>query len=98
MDVQDLNERGMETAIAQELEISMLCSSLISLNICPNLVLVSTVFQSEFGPPDCVWRNPVRNPFLLNGNKGEIMMLFFSLIRIVSSSLLFFNSNFLFFQ
>ena len=69
MDVLDLNERGMETAIAQELEISMLCSSLVSLNICPNLVLVSSVFQSEYGPPNNLWRNPQRSGMFLTENK-----------------------------
>ena len=69
MDVLDLNERGMETSIAQELEISMLCSSLVSLNICPNLVLVSSVFQSEFGAPNNLWRNPQRNGLVLRENK-----------------------------
>jgi hypothetical protein len=67
MDVADLNERGMEAAIAQELEISMLCSSLISLNICPNLVQVSSVFQSEFPAPDSIWRNEIKRPPLLGG-------------------------------
>ena len=65
MDVLDLNERGMEAAIAQELEISMLCSTLNSLNICPNLVLVSSVFQSEYSAPDCLWRNTQKNNLLL---------------------------------
>ena len=67
MDVNDLNARGMETAISQELEISMLCSSLITLNICPNLVLVSSVFQSEYPPPDFAWRSGSRVPPLLMG-------------------------------
>lgn len=67
MDVDDLNARGMETAISQELEISMLCSSLITLNICPNLVLVSSVFQSEYPPPDFLWRSKSRVPPLLMG-------------------------------
>ena len=67
MDVDDLNARGMDTAISQELEISMLCSSLITLNICPNLVLVSSVFQSEYPPPDFLWRSKSRVPPLLMG-------------------------------
>jgi len=40
MDVEDLDARGMGDAVAQELEVSLLCSSLVSLRICPNLVQV----------------------------------------------------------
>ena len=36
----DLDARGMGDAVAQELEVSLLCSSLVSLRICPNLVQV----------------------------------------------------------
>ena len=72
MDVEDLNNRNMETAIAQELEISMLCSSLVSLNICPNLVQVYSVFQSEFSPPEFAWRNGSRVPPLLKAGELSI--------------------------
>lgn len=89
MDVNDLNARGMETAISQELEISMLCSSLITLNICPNLVLVSSVFQSEFPPPDFLWRSRSRVPPLLLGLGEDNIIRCYLHLR--SSELLFFN-------
>lgn len=55
MDVDDLRERDMELAITQELEIAMLCSSLVSLNICPNLVLVHSLFQSKYPAVEALW-------------------------------------------
>ena len=65
MDLEDLEERDMAVAVAQELEISMICSSLISLNICPNLVQVFSIFQSECGAPrGTLWKDkgPKRSP------------------------------------
>jgi hypothetical protein len=57
MDVDDLYDRGIEEEITQELEITMLCSSLVSLNICPNLVQVFSCFRSDYSIPDRLWRN-----------------------------------------
>ena len=90
MDVNDLNARGMETAISQELEISMLCSSLITLNICPNLVLVSSVFQSEFPPPDFLWRSRSRVPPLLLGlGEDNIIRCYLHFINLIYFIMLF---------
>jgi hypothetical protein len=90
MDVNDLNARGMETAISQELEISMLCSSLITLNICPNLVLVSSVFQSEFPPPDFLWRSRSRIPPLLLGlGEDNIIRCYLHVIILIYFIMLF---------
>ena len=55
MNVQQLIEDGMDCAIRQELEISLLCSSSVTLNICPNLVLIHSLFQSEFPVPESIW-------------------------------------------
>jgi serine/threonine protein kinase len=57
MDILDLRERDMELAISQELEASMLCSALVSLNICPNLLLVRSMFQSAVPPPTTLWKS-----------------------------------------
>jgi hypothetical protein len=56
MNVNDLADRGMDLAISQELEISMLCSSLLDLHICPNLVKIHSVFQAAYDAPDELWR------------------------------------------
>mmetsp|Transcript_205 Transcript_205/g.460 ORF Transcript_205/g.460 Transcript_205/m.460 type:complete len:1254 (+) Transcript_205:3-3764(+) len=55
MDIIDLGSKGMSTSVVQEVEISLLCSSLLTLNICPNLVEVHSLFQSELGAPVTVW-------------------------------------------
>ena len=56
MDMIDLQERDVADSIARELEISMLCSSLVSLNICPNLLQVYSLFQSEYPPCSSLWK------------------------------------------
>lgn len=55
MDVKDLSARGMETAITTELEISMLCSALNTLHICPNMVKIHSVFQSDRDVSKKLW-------------------------------------------
>lgn len=55
MDIDDMRDREMTLAVTQELEISMLCSTLTQLNICPNLVQVHSMFQSKFAAPESVW-------------------------------------------
>lgn len=55
MDIDDLTKRGMNNMISKELEISMLCSSLVDLKICPNLVQIYSIFRSECGVPDSLW-------------------------------------------
>jgi len=62
MDIDDLTKRGMNNMISKELEISMLCSSLVDLKICPNLVQIYSIFRSECGIPDTLWRQkPEKN-------------------------------------
>lgn len=55
MDVADLQKRGMEEAVARELDLSLVCSSLAMLNICPNLVQVHAVFRSPYPAPVSFW-------------------------------------------
>ena len=57
MDLDDLRRRDMDFAVTQELEVSMLCSSLLDLHICPNMLKIHSVFQSCYGPPEALWRN-----------------------------------------
>ena len=52
MDITDLQRRNMESSLSQELQISMVTSSLVSLNICPNLVQIYSVFKSEYKEPE----------------------------------------------
>jgi hypothetical protein len=61
MDVVDLEERGMDLAVRQETEVALLCSALVSLNICPNLVLIHSIFQSSAAVSDVLWNNPQRS-------------------------------------
>ena len=49
--VEDLLDREMDEVIQKELEISMLCSSLVTLKICPNFVLVYSLFKSKCPAP-----------------------------------------------
>jgi hypothetical protein len=51
VDIDDMQERDMEDAIIQELAISMICSLLKTMNICPNLVQVYSLFQAANAPP-----------------------------------------------
>lgn len=59
MDIDDLNERDAGALVAQEIEISLLCSSLVTLNICPNLVVVRSIFQSSLGVSTSLWGKKV---------------------------------------
>lgn len=61
MDVVDLEERGMDLAVRQETEVALLCSALVTLNICPNLVLIHSIFQSSAPVSDALWNNPQRS-------------------------------------
>lgn len=56
MDIDDLEDRGMEIAISKELLISILCSSLVVLNICPNLVKVYGSFKYDADPSNILWQ------------------------------------------
>lgn len=79
MDVEDLLARGMDVAITQELQISLLCSSLVNLKICPNLVQVYSLFQADFDAPLKLWdgrrslqdlRNMAQNGTVRKQNTG----------------------------
>lgn len=56
-DVIDLKSRGIEEAISKELEIAMICSSLSTLRICPNLVQIYSIFQSPYGVVEKLWES-----------------------------------------
>jgi hypothetical protein len=56
MDIQDLVDRGVEESISRELEISMVTSSLVSLNISPNFIQVYSVFTSQYPPSATFWK------------------------------------------
>ena len=55
MDINDMNKRGMEEVIAQEIEISLLCSGLNILNICPNVLRMNSIFVSKYPVPRPHW-------------------------------------------
>jgi serine/threonine protein kinase len=55
MDINDLNLRGVQSAIEQELRISILCSNLSLMNVCPNMIRVFEVFQTNADPSKIVW-------------------------------------------
>jgi len=73
MDMLDLQERGVADSIARELEISMLCSSLVTLNVCPNLLQIYSIFEADFPPCSRLWKRgnnlvfPSTQPQLLEG-------------------------------
>jgi hypothetical protein len=48
MDLKELLDQSLEAVATVELVISRLCSSLISLNICPNMIKVYSVFRSDY--------------------------------------------------
>ncbi len=58
MDVKDMIDRGMEQAIAKEIEITLLCSSLMKFRICPQMIRVFNIFQSNFDPSEKLWKGP----------------------------------------
>jgi serine/threonine protein kinase len=70
MDIIDLSSKGMATAVVQEVQIALLCSSLLSLNICPNLVEVHSLFQSELGAPASVWNGEAKSKVNLRRQIG----------------------------
>ena len=72
MDVNELRDRDMELAVKQELEVSLLCSSLVSLNICPNLVLVHSIFQSQHPVSDSLWNS--KRPCPADGSDYNIII------------------------
>jgi serine/threonine protein kinase len=64
MNVDDLCDRGMDVVVINELEISMLCSAMVALNICPNLVQIYSIFRTGFDAPAELWNNTTLSPQL----------------------------------
>lgn len=57
MDVHDMKIRGVLNAVEQELRISILCSNLSVMSICPNMIQVFSVFQTAVDPSKVVWKS-----------------------------------------
>lgn len=57
INLKEMRERDMEDAITQELTISLICSSLNTLRICPNLVKIHTLFQAPYSPLSELWES-----------------------------------------
>lgn len=55
MNINELTARGVGAAIGNEIEISIVASSLVSLNITPNLIKIYSTFQSMYPPSDNSW-------------------------------------------
>ena len=64
MDIDDLRERDMVLAVTQEIQISLLCSSMVTLAICPNLVEVYSLFQANYNVPTQFWKDKKPGPGL----------------------------------
>lgn len=64
MDLDDLEEKGMSEVVAQELEISMVCSSLNTMRISPNFVLINSLFRSAKMVPGNMWNSTSPVPLL----------------------------------
>jgi hypothetical protein len=75
MDIDDLKARDMQSAITQELQISMLTSSLVTLKICPNLVQIYSLFQSDYGAPVSVWTKAPPKSLMIARNKAAKLPL-----------------------
>jgi len=91
MDIDDLKSRAMDVAITQELKISLLCSALVNLKICPNLVQVYSLFQADCDAPSKLWgakrsfedmRNPLtRRSGAIDMRKGDVTLGSYQYIR-----------------
>lgn len=57
MDVHDLEARDMGDAVTKEIEISLACSSLSNLHVCPNLLQVYSLFRSDCPVPSTLWNS-----------------------------------------
>lgn len=55
MNITDLVERDMQDCILQELDISLLCSSLLAMRICPNMIRIYQTFRSGFNLHQECW-------------------------------------------
>lgn len=91
MDIDDLKSRAMDVAITQELKISLLCSALVNLKICPNLVQVYSLFQADCDAPGKLWgakrsfedmRNPAtRRSGAIDMKKADVTLGSYQYIR-----------------
>jgi serine/threonine protein kinase len=60
MDLLDLSQRGQDVLVGvlqNELAISIMCSRLVTLGVCPCLPLISRLFTSPFPVPSKLWDN-----------------------------------------
>ena len=71
MNVTDLQARDMGQAVTKELEISLACSSLAALHVCPNLVKVFSLFRSECPVPPGLWNSSSTTPPMPTPAFGE---------------------------
>lgn len=55
MNITDLVERDMQECVLQELDISLLCSSLLAMRICPNMIRIYQTFRSTFNVHQEYW-------------------------------------------
>jgi len=64
MDINLIDSLGQKEVIAAEMAVSMLLSSLVRRNICPNFVVTRNFFISQYEPPSTLWGNETRpKPF-----------------------------------
>lgn len=72
MDMEDMAAREMDACIAQELSISLVCSALRSLKICPNLLQIQKIFRSAYPIPADVYTDDLPyNQALKRSIRGE---------------------------
>lgn len=57
MDIVELSERDMGDSIVQELDISLVCSALGNLHICPNMIRINTTFRAAYDSYKEIWKN-----------------------------------------
>lgn len=57
IDIEDLCKRNMDLCVQKEIKISLMCSVLSLLRICPNLLRIYSVFRSCYPPPRKSWRH-----------------------------------------
>ena len=65
MDINDMIDREVGDSISRELEISMVTSSLVSLNISPNFIQVYSVFESKYSPSSNFWKPASSDPDII---------------------------------
>lgn len=75
LDMKDLQARDMHHCIAQEMAILLTCSSMVRLNICPNLVEVYSVFSASHPVPTREWGARRRIPTESSLPVGEFQFI-----------------------